>query len=54
MRVYFYIGPNKQLNRDDYRRGWEWKKEWYAKNGYTLGNNLFTTQEDERGGQILA
>ncbi len=38
------------LVRDDYRKGWEWKKEWYARNGYVLGRNLFTTQDDERGG----
>ena len=38
------------LDRDDYRRGWEWKEAWYGSNGYTLGNNLFTTQEDDRGG----
>ena len=38
------------LNRDDYRRGWEWKRSWYENNGYRLGENLFTTQDDERGG----
>jgi hypothetical protein len=38
------------LSRDDYRQGWEWKKDWYAKNGFVLGQNLFTTQDDERGG----
>ena len=38
------------LNRDDYRRGWEWKRAWYEANGFKLGENLFTTQEDERGG----
>ena len=38
------------LNRDDYRRGWEWKKAWYESNSYRLGENLFTTQDDERGG----
>lgn len=38
------------LLRDDYRQGWEWKKEWYARNGFTLGKNLFTTEDDERGG----
>lgn len=31
------------MDRDDYRRGWEWKKEWYKQNGYTEGKNLFTT-----------
>jgi hypothetical protein len=38
------------LSRDDYRQGWEWKKAWYERNGFVLGNNLFTTQDDERGG----
>jgi len=22
------------LNLEDYRRGWEWKKYWYTKNGF--------------------
>lgn len=38
------------LNREDYARGWEWKKAWYEKNGYAPGETLFTTQDDERGG----
>jgi hypothetical protein len=38
------------LNRDDYRRGWDWKRAWYETNGYRLNENLFTTQDDERGG----
>jgi hypothetical protein len=38
------------LNRDDYRRGWEWKKAWYEQNGFVEGTNLFTTSDDERGG----
>jgi hypothetical protein len=38
------------LNRDDYRRGWEWKRAWYRNNGYEIDENLFTTQDDERGG----
>ncbi|MGE3843381.1 MAG: AAA family ATPase [Vicinamibacterales bacterium] len=33
------------LSKDDYRRGWEWKKAWYAKNGFEEGRNLFTTSE---------
>jgi hypothetical protein len=33
------------LNRDDYRRGWEWKRQWYAQNGYREGETLFTTSE---------
>jgi len=39
-----------RMSRDDYRRGWEWKKAWYETNGYTIGSNLFTTEDDERGG----
>lgn len=38
------------LGRDDYRRGWEWKKAWYQENGYQDGVNLFTTADDEKGG----
>jgi hypothetical protein len=38
------------LSRDDYRQGWEWKKAWYERNGYVLGQNLFTSQDDDRGG----
>src|SRR5262249_23379367 len=33
------------LDRDEYRRGWEWKQAWYASNGFTEGSNLFTTSE---------
>ena len=38
------------LGRDDYRRGWEWKKGWYSENGYQEGVNLFTSEDDEKGG----
>jgi hypothetical protein len=38
------------LGRDDYRRGWEWKREWYRANGYVEGETLFVTTDDERGG----
>jgi hypothetical protein len=38
------------LNRDDYRRGWEWKKRWYEENGFVEGRNLFTTADDDHGG----
>jgi ATP-dependent exoDNAse (exonuclease V) alpha subunit len=38
------------LNRPDYRQGWEWKREWYRKNGFAEGKTLFTSQDDERGG----
>ncbi len=36
------------MDREDYRRGWEWKQEWYGKNDFHEGDNLFTT--DEIGG----
>lgn len=38
------------LGKADYRRKWERKKEWYEKNGFVLGENLFTTEDDEKGG----
>jgi len=38
------------MGRDDYRRGWEWKKKWYLENGYEEGVNLFTTADEENGG----
>ncbi|MGQ3354006.1 MAG: AAA family ATPase [Phreatobacter sp.] len=38
------------MGREDYRKGWEWKKAWYEANGYALGHSLFTSQDDERGG----
>lgn len=38
------------MNREDYRRGWEWKQQWYGKNGLIEGETLFSTQDDERGG----
>jgi hypothetical protein len=38
------------LGRQDYREGWEWKKGWYEKNGFVIGKNLFTSQDDLRGG----
>ncbi len=37
------------LGRDDYRIAWEWKKDWYEKNCFQVGKNLFTTQEDNGG-----
>jgi hypothetical protein len=36
------------LGRADYRE--RWKKAWYKKNGNSLDQNLFTTEDDERGG----
>lgn len=38
------------MQREDYRKGWEWKRQWYEANGFTLGENLFTSEDDERGG----
>ena len=34
------------MHRDDYRKGWEWKKAWYAQNGFDEGKNLFTTRDE--------
>ena len=31
-------------------RGWKWKLEWYQKNGLSLGETLFTTEEQTRKG----
>jgi ATP-dependent exoDNAse (exonuclease V) alpha subunit len=38
------------MGREDYRRGWEWKRAWYLRNGFVEGKTLFTSQDDERGG----
>lgn len=38
------------LSRPDYRRGWEWKREWYRQNGFVEGDNLFTSTEDSENG----
>jgi hypothetical protein len=38
------------LHREDYRRGWEWKRGWYERNGFIPEATLFTTTDDERGG----
>jgi hypothetical protein len=38
------------LDKQSYREAWQWKLEWYEANGFELGENLFTTQDDERGG----
>jgi hypothetical protein len=38
------------MGREDYRRGWEWKRRWYLENGFVEGATLFTSQDDERGG----
>ena len=36
--------------RDDCRKSWEWKKDWYAKNGSIEGKNLFTIEDGDKGG----
>ena len=38
------------LSMEDYRVGWEWKKRWYSENGFIVENNLFTTEDDPKGG----
>ncbi len=38
------------LGDPSYRVSWEEKRRWYEQNGYISGTNLFTTQDDERGG----
>lgn len=35
------------LHRDDYRHSWETKREWYARNGFVVGENLFTSSEQD-------
>jgi hypothetical protein len=35
------------LNRDDYAKSWAWKQQWYSTNGFTEGQNLFTTSETD-------
>ena len=39
------------MHDEEYVRGWKWKLEWYAKNGFVIGENLFTSEE--RKGQGL-
>jgi ATP-dependent exoDNAse (exonuclease V) alpha subunit len=38
------------LNKESYRKSWEWKLDWYDKNGFKPGGNLFTTEDDASGG----
>lgn len=38
------------LGKKSYRESWEWKLAWYEKNGFVLGENLFTTEDDPSGG----
>jgi hypothetical protein len=42
--------PPQRAYRDNagalgYAEGWDWKRAWYARNGYEVGRNLFTTSE---------
>jgi len=38
------------LDREDYRRGWEWKRNWYERNGFVKEKTLFTSLEDKNSG----
>ena len=33
------------LDRPDYKRGWDWKRRWYERNGFVKGETLFTSCE---------
>jgi hypothetical protein len=33
------------MDDPDYVRGWKWKQEWYLKNGFSAGQNLYVTEE---------
>jgi hypothetical protein len=36
-----------RLDLAKYRAGWEWKRQWYAQNGFIEGKNLFTSTEQQ-------
>ena len=38
------------LSRPDYKRGWDWKREWYSRNGFVEGKTLFISTEDAKNG----
>lgn len=38
------------LSRPDYRRGWEWKRAWYQKNGFEEGKTLFASIDGDGKG----
>jgi hypothetical protein len=38
------------LSKRSYQQSWEWKLQWYAENGFELGTNLFTTEDNRDGG----
>ena len=33
------------LERPDYKQGWDWKRTWYERNGFSEGETLFTSTE---------
>lgn len=37
------------LDQKGYRRGWEWKQQWYERNGFVPERTLFMSEEGERG-----
>lgn len=39
-----------KLSRPDYKRGWDWKREWYARNGFVESKTLFVSTEDAQQG----
>jgi hypothetical protein len=41
------------LDNAGYSRSWDWKQQWYTKNGFVEGQTLFTTR-DEQGGSLNA
>lgn len=38
------------MDRPDYRDRWEWKRDWYKRNGLVEGETLFATEEREGTG----
>jgi hypothetical protein len=38
------------LDKQSYRDSWAWKLDWYNQNGFKLGENLFTTEDNVAGG----
>ena len=38
------------LDREDYKKGWEWKRDWYLANGFTENETLFTSTESAEHG----
>jgi len=38
------------MSREDYRKGWERRKKDYEQAGFVVDVNLFTSEDDERGG----